>query len=142
MLSSSQNLSNISLPIPSTYQIINPGDDCTTFSSTAKYMYIQDGSCNENTVTEFILSGMNNLEEVRIGKNCFKHAQSVVIQNLTSLKSLIFSSYSFNSNPQLIPPLHRLNSFLEITNCPSLSTIEFEMYSFGDFDRFHMSGMR
>ena len=126
--------------IPSTYQVLQPGDDCSSINESSRYLYIQENSCNQNNITTFVLTNMDNLEEVRIGSYSFRNVEQVIIKNLASLRTVIFGSFSFNNQPELYIPYLRPGTGIEIMNCPLLNRIEFESYSFGDFNSLVIKG--
>ena len=104
-------------------------------SNTAKSIIVLSNTCNEMSLTEFLLPGFDQLESISIGDNCFQNVREFHLNQMNELKSLVIGNNSFANNNFSI-----LKSF-SISNCSKLELIEINSYAFREYFSMQLSGI-
>ena len=107
-----------------------------------------------------MLDGLDSLENVKIGYDCFDTSKSFELYDVNSLQSIEFGDRDFQHVREfVIDGLERLESvkigwhcfridskerddgICRITNCPNLRQFEISNWSFQDFKLFELSNL-
>ena len=91
---------------------------------------------DENITTLHFFPLLVQLKRIEIGNECFKHAREFVISGLESLESVRIGEWCFG-----IGDKERDDGICEITNCPNLRQLEIGAHSFRDFKSFKLSNL-
>ena len=78
----------------------------------------------------------NQLISITIGIKCFKHVRDFVIDGLESLESVKIGKECFRISDD-----ERNDGICRITNCPNLTKLEIGYCSFRDFKSFELSNL-
>ena len=107
--------------------VIHNAFEFLSMSDTVKNVLVLSGSCNEETLTEFTLSGYTDLETIVIGDDCFQNVAQFHIGHINSLRSLVVGNNSFaNANSTV-------DKSFSIVDCSQLRTIDISTFSFTEF---------
>ena len=108
--------------------LISPVITNITFSS---YIGINDNSFTVLNFTRYVF-----LRRIEIGNECFKYVREFVIDGLESLESVKIGKECFR-----IGDKERDDGVCQITNCPNLCQLEISDYSFYYFKSFELSNI-
>ena len=84
-------------------------------SASITELVVDEGKCNEESVTEVDLSKYSRLERIVFGANSFQQAKSLTLSNMNSLVSVMFKEGAF-----------RYADDLWLDNLPVLETLDME----------------
>ena len=99
--------------------------------STGSSLVIDSNSCNDNNIVSFNPSTNVILESIEIGDDCFENVNEFLISGLNELKSLKIGKNSFTKEKDSYG-YDESRSF-HILNCIELESIEIGRYSFSDY---------
>ena len=98
---------------------------------------IGNGMFNDDNITSLYFPPLLvRLKRIEIGNECFQHVRELVIDGLESLESVIIGSNCFR-----IDDKERDDGVCRITNCPNLRQLEIGNESFRDFKSFELSNV-
>ena len=93
---------------------------------------------NENlTVLDFSSFGFTNLRSITIGCGCFQNVREFVLDGLEHLESVKIGEECFRISDEE----ERDDGVCRITNCPNLTQLEIGNWSFSDFKQFELSNV-
>ena len=119
--------------------VVRNKEDLMNLSQNVRRLKIPSGSCNEETMTEFHLSGYPLLQKVIVGSNACMHVKSVVIDNLDSLKTLEFGMNSFTQSKDSFK--QDISRSFTLSNCNKLTSVEFSRFAFSDFNELNIESV-
>ena len=93
-------------------------------------------SCNDLSKMKMDLSEFKKLKRIEIGNQCFKHVREFVIDGLESLESVKIGCDCFRIGEE-----ERDDGLCRITNCPNLRQLEIGDHSFQYFKEFKLSNL-
>ena len=106
-------------------------NDMKSIDNSTTSIIVRSWSNNDINYKVFDYSGLNHIESIEIGNDCFGSVQTFQIDRLNGLKSLKIGKNSFTQKKNSYG-WNKSKSF-HILNCESLKSIEIGQWSFSDF---------
>ena len=97
---------------------------------------VDSGCCNAEELKSLDLTKLQNLRELHVGDDCFKHVETVVIDGLKYLESVVVGECSFRKE-EMITNQPTCRS-LHLINCDSLKDLTIGAFSFSDYSVFEI----
>ena len=126
---------------PRKYQIsyIFMNMDLANLSSFTEEIVISDNCCNGHDWEVLDFRFLPSLISLVIGSNCFMYTTRVLLNDLLYLEEFTVRRQSFT--PPEKSGFENHSGILEIMNCPKLTRISIDSYSFVYYDVFHMQDL-
>ena len=102
---------------------------------------LYNDNCFDISKMKVNLSEFKRLKRIQIGNKCFKHVREFVIDGLESMESVIIGEECFRINDGTKWSHERDDGVCRITNCPNLRQLEIGDWSFVDFKSFELSNL-
>ena len=97
---------------------------------------VDSDCCNSEELKSLDLTKLQNLRELHVGDDCFKHVETVVIDGLKYLESVVVGECSFRKE-EMITNQPTCRS-LRVINCASLKDLTIGAFSFSDYSTFEI----
>ena len=115
---------------------ILPNQSFDDIPKDIQQLYIYHTNTENMTILNISNYSFHQLKSITIGKDCFKHVREFVVDGLESLESVKIGGNCFR-----IDWKERDDGVCRITNCPNLRQLEIGGSSFGDFQSFEISNL-
>ena len=97
---------------------------------------VDSDCCNSEELKSLDLTKLQNLRELHVGDDCFKHVETVVIDGLKYLEIVVVGECSFRKE-EMITNQPTCRS-LHLINCDSLKDLTIGAFSFSDYSVFEI----
>ena len=97
---------------------------------------LYNDNCDDISKMKVDLSEFNKLRRIEIGNKCFKHVREFVVDGLENLENVKIGRYCFRTSNS-----ERDDGVCRITNCSNLRQLEIGDSSFEDFKSFELSNL-
>ena len=131
------------IPLPSPSNWIVLPDSLSGVIRTIRELKLRRFGFTRSRFSEFKLCGCNNLIRITIEDNCFGNARLFEIDDLSELESIEIGGKSFTrcTDEDQIMEGAPLDGVFRIANCPKLTTIQVEDWSFSDYHTFELTNL-
>ena len=110
--------------------------DLESVDSLVGTIVVDSGCCNAEELKSLDLTKLQNLRVLLVGDDCFKHVETVVINGLNYLESVVVGECSFRKEDMITnQPTCRS---LRVINCASLKDLTIGAFSFSDYSAFEI----
>lgn len=123
---------------PMVQHFITTTDDVQV-SSDVTSITIPSNSFNDANTTSYTVKGLDTLQSIVIGDDCFQNVITVVFEDLPSLTSISIGSNSFTKHKGSFG--YDSSRKFSILNCPSLLSFYVDRFSFSDFSSFNLTSI-
>ena len=110
--------------------------DLSQLVNQTSVFIIPNGYFIRNDVTSFVISNHSELKQIVIGNNCFGKVRMLELNGLSELESVVIGQSSFR-----ISSSERSDGSCRIVNCPKLNSIQIGYRSFSDYHSFELSNL-
>lgn len=97
---------------------------------------VDAGTCNEPTIKALTLTGLSQLQHLRIGENCFRCVARAELRGLPRLEDVAVGVNSFTESPN---NCGKREKTLTVVECPCLATLDLGDFAFSDYTHFALS---
>ena len=123
-------------------EIVMVPENLVSDPMTATTLQVSGSSYNTNDAIQFTLQGLPSLQAVTIGDHSFRYTRTFVLDGLSELETITIGNYVGTMRQSDPWYSERKDGSCRIINCPNLKSIRIGRFSFADYyDSFDLTNL-